>query len=94
MQYTVNLKDLRPRLPRVMEAVDGKMDRYVVTKRGHPMAVIISLDDYEGLLETVEFIAWLEFANPLAAHAASTPVSAYSFCLIQLSMTSATVSPS
>jgi prevent-host-death family protein len=50
---TVNLKELRPRLPRVMEAVDKRLDRFVVTKRGHPMAVILSVDDYEGLLETI-----------------------------------------
>lgn len=56
MTRTVNLKELRPRLPRVMEAVDKRLDRFVVTKRGHPMAVILSVDDYEGMLETIEIL--------------------------------------
>ena len=56
MTRTVNLKELRPKLPSVMEAVDKKLDRYIVTKRGHPLAVILSVDDYEGMLETMEIL--------------------------------------
>ncbi|MFA6028295.1 MAG: type II toxin-antitoxin system Phd/YefM family antitoxin [Elusimicrobiota bacterium] len=52
----VNLKDLRPKLPKVMEAVHCRLDRYVVTKRGKPVAVVISPDDYEGMLETLDIL--------------------------------------
>lgn len=53
---TISLKELRPQLPKVMETVDKKMDRFVVTKRGHSIAVIMSPDDLEGLLETLEIL--------------------------------------
>ncbi|MFC1522036.1 type II toxin-antitoxin system Phd/YefM family antitoxin [Elusimicrobiota bacterium] len=56
MTRTLNLKELRPKLPQVMEAIDKKLDRYVVTKRGHPLAVILSIEDYEGMLETMEIM--------------------------------------
>lgn len=56
MTKTVSLKELRPELPKVMRAVDERMDRFFVTRRGHPFAVILSLDDYEGLLETIEIL--------------------------------------
>jgi len=56
MTRTVTLKELRPRLPRVIEAVGERMDRFVVTRRGHPAAVILGIDDYEGMLETLEIL--------------------------------------
>ncbi|MBI4375617.1 MAG: type II toxin-antitoxin system Phd/YefM family antitoxin [Elusimicrobia bacterium] len=56
MAKTVSLKELRPNLPKIMANVDQKFDRYIVTKRGRPLAVILSTDDYEGLLETIEIL--------------------------------------
>lgn len=56
MSRTVTLKELRPNLPKIMEGVDKRMERYVVTKRGHPLAIILSVDDFEGILETLEIL--------------------------------------
>lgn len=56
MTKTVSLKELRPQLPKIMKAVDEQMHRFVVTRHGHPAAVIMSPDDYEGLLETIEIL--------------------------------------
>lgn len=56
MTRHINLKDLRPRLPAVMALVDKRLDRFIVTKRGKPVAVILSPDDYEGLLETLDIL--------------------------------------
>ncbi len=56
MTRHITVKELRPNLPRVMDAVDKRLDRYIVTKRGLPVAVIISPDDYEGLLETIDIL--------------------------------------
>lgn len=57
MVNTITLKKLRPELPEVIKDIDTKLGRYVVTKRGRPIAVMMSLDDYEGLLETVEILS-------------------------------------
>ena len=53
----ITLKELRPKLPSVMSMIDKRMDRYIVTKRGKPVAVILSPDDYEGLIETLEIMS-------------------------------------
>ena len=57
MVNTVSLKDLRPDLPKVIERIDHKLDRYVVTRRGTPVAVMMSVDDYESLMETLDILA-------------------------------------
>ena len=57
MIHTVSLKELRPELPRIIARVDGKLDRYVVTKRGKPVVVMLSVDDYEALMETLDILA-------------------------------------
>lgn len=57
MVHTLSLKELRPRLPDVIARIDGRLDRYVVTKRGRPMAVMMSVDDYEALMETLDILA-------------------------------------
>ncbi|MBI4355505.1 MAG: type II toxin-antitoxin system Phd/YefM family antitoxin [Candidatus Omnitrophica bacterium] len=52
--YTVGVRELRPKLPRILRHVSDRFDRYVVTKRGKPEAVILSVADYESLLETLD----------------------------------------
>ena len=63
MVTTVSLKTLRPTLPRVIDQIDRKLDRFVVTKRGKPVAVMLSIDDYEALMETLDILA-----DPAAMH--------------------------
>ncbi len=53
MTRTITLKELRPRLPKVIEEIDSRMDRFIVTKRGKPAALMMSIDDYESMLETL-----------------------------------------
>jgi len=57
MVNTITLKELRPELPLVIKDIDTKLDRYIVTKRGRPVAIMMSPDDYEGLLETIEILS-------------------------------------
>lgn len=57
MTNTVSLKELRPNLPKVMKRIDGKLDRFVVTSRGKPVAVMMSVVDYESLIETLDVLA-------------------------------------
>lgn len=53
MYHHITLKDLRPQLPQVIEKVDSTLERYIISKRGDPVAVLLSIDDYESLLETL-----------------------------------------
>lgn len=57
MVSTVSLKELRPKLPKVIDRIDHRLDRYVVTRRGKPVIVMLGVEDYESLLETVEILA-------------------------------------
>ena len=56
MTKNVTLKALRPRLPKIIDDIDSKMDRFVITKRGRPVALMMSVDDYESLLETLDIL--------------------------------------
>ena len=57
MVNTLSVKELRPELPKVIDKIDGKLDRYVITKRGKPVVVMLSIDDYESLMETLDILA-------------------------------------
>ncbi len=63
MVNTINLKKLRPELPAVIRNIDNKLDRYIVIKRGKPIAIMMSPDDYEGMLETIEILSDKDAAN-------------------------------
>ena len=54
MINTLSVRELRPKLSKVMDNIHKKFDRYVITKRGKPEVIMMSVDDYEGLLETLE----------------------------------------
>ena len=56
MTHTISLKELRPGLPKVVDAIDRKWERYIVTKRGKPAVVMLSMDDYESLMETLDIL--------------------------------------
>ena len=57
MTKNVSLKNLRPRLPAIMAEVDSKMDRFIITKRGRPVALLMAIDDYESILETIDILS-------------------------------------
>lgn len=57
MVQTVSLKELRPSLSKVISRIDRRLDRYVITRRGRPVAVMLSADDYESLVETLDILA-------------------------------------
>jgi prevent-host-death family protein len=54
MPKTISSSDLRAEIKRVLEAVEQGSTEYVVEKFGHPMAVIISMRDYQLLQEIRE----------------------------------------
>lgn len=57
MTKSVTLKTLRPKLPKIINEIDSKMDRFIITKRGRPVALMMSIDDYESLLETLDVLS-------------------------------------
>jgi len=57
MTKNITLKKLRPSLPRVVDEIDSKMDRFIITRRGKPVALMMAIDDYESLLETLSILS-------------------------------------
>ena len=57
MVNTISIRELRPKLASVIENIHGKFDRYVITRRGKPEVVMMSIEDYESILETLEIQA-------------------------------------
>ena len=54
MIKSISIRELRPNISKVIKDIHGKFDRYVVSRRGKPEVVMISIEDYESLIETVE----------------------------------------
>ncbi len=57
MTITVPLTELRPKLPKVMDRISKYFDRYIITRHGKPEAVMLSEEDYQGLLETLDILS-------------------------------------
>ncbi len=57
MTITIPLTELRPKLPKVMDRISKYFDRCIVTRRGKPEAVILSEEDYESLLDTLDILS-------------------------------------
>lgn len=60
MYNYVTLKELRPKLPEVIDKVDSELDRYIISKHGNPVAVLLSIDDFESMIETLNEKADME----------------------------------
>ena len=57
MMKNISVRKLRTNLAHVLKDVKGHFDRYVISNRGEPEAVLMCVDDYEGWLETLEIIS-------------------------------------
>lgn len=53
----VALADVKNRLSEIVERIRREHGRVVVTKHGHPAAVILSIEDLESLEETLEVLS-------------------------------------
>lgn len=54
---TISLTELRPRLPEIIGKISRSFDRCIITRRGKPEAVVLSEDDYESLIETLDILS-------------------------------------
>jgi antitoxin YefM len=50
------LADIKNRLSEVVDRLEREHGRVVITKHGHPAAVVISIDDLESLEETLDIM--------------------------------------
>ena len=51
------LADVKNRLSEVVDLLEREHGRVVITKHGHPAAVVISVEDLESLGETLDVMA-------------------------------------
>ena len=54
---TISLTELRPRLSELLGRAHEHFDRFVITRHGRAEAVLLSADEFEGLLETLEILS-------------------------------------
>ena len=64
MNKTIPLKEARAKFSKLVDRVDQLSDRYIVTKNGTPKAVVMSAEEFESWVETLEFMS-----NPKAVKA-------------------------
>jgi antitoxin YefM len=50
----MSLAEVKNRLSEVVDAVEREHGRLVITKHGRPAAVVVSVDDLDGLEETLD----------------------------------------
>jgi len=54
---TQSLASVKAHFSQVIDEVAGTHERVVVTKNGSPVAVILAVEDYESLMETLEILS-------------------------------------
>lgn len=56
-EVTLPLAEIKKRLSEIVDGVEGRHDRVVLTRNGRPAAVIMSLEDLESLEETLDILS-------------------------------------
>jgi len=54
---TVTLSDAKTHLARLLSEVEEMGEQVVITRSGRPVGMLVSVEAYEGLLETLEILA-------------------------------------
>jgi prevent-host-death family protein len=57
MDVAASLTETRDRLSEIVESVATSGEAFTITKHGRPMAVILSHDEYESLIETLNILS-------------------------------------
>ena len=66
MTKTIPLADAKKSLSAIIKDVDEKYDRFTITKNGVSKAVLLSIDEFEGLLETIDILSRKEEREAIA----------------------------
>jgi prevent-host-death family protein len=53
----IPLSEAKAKLARLLTEVDELGERVIITRSGRPVGVLLPVDEYEGLLETLEILA-------------------------------------
>ncbi len=54
---SISLSEAKAQLARLVREVEELGEPVVITRSGHPAGVLLSVEEYEGLLETLEILA-------------------------------------
>lgn len=57
MTKTLPISEVKTKLPSLVKGVADRDDEIVITRNGRPAAVLLSVDEYEGLLETLDILS-------------------------------------
>ena len=66
MIRTIPLAEAKKSLSAIIKDVDEKYDRFAITKNGVSKAVLLSSDDFDGLLETIDILSRKEEIEAIA----------------------------
>ena len=53
----ISISDAKARLLEVLRRIEEQHSKVVITKNGIPKAVLLSYEDFEGLLETIDILS-------------------------------------
>jgi len=56
MKKTLPISEVKARLPELVLAVQEREEEVIVTRNGRPAAVLVNVDEYERLKETVDVL--------------------------------------
>jgi prevent-host-death family protein len=56
MMKSLTASEAKKRLLELIRDSDETFERYLITRNGEPKAVLMSVDDYEGWIETLELM--------------------------------------
>ena len=62
---TLPLSEAKTHLARLLSRVEEVGEQFVITRSGRPAGVLLSVDEYEGLLETLEILADAELMKSI-----------------------------
>jgi prevent-host-death family protein len=66
MTKTIPIAEAKKNLSAIIKDIDEKYDRFTITKNGISKAVLLSSDEFEGLLETIDILSRKEERDAIA----------------------------
>lgn len=66
MTKTIPLAEAKKSLSAIIKDIDEKFDRFAITKNGVEKAIIISSEEFEGLMETLAILSHKEEREAIA----------------------------
>lgn len=66
MTKTLSLSEVKTRLPELVTGVQEREEEVIVTKNGRPAAILINVDEYSRLKETLDILSDPGLMNQIA----------------------------